>query len=122
MSEKAVINGTLSLVDEATGNNIFSYKLEDIQNALTGIQEHSKIELQLGASEADLALNLGGVTTPKIFMIYIKSGDGPITLKHNSNTNPVTIDKSFILFGNITSITISNPDSVAKTIEYFVAG
>lgn len=120
--EKAVINGTLSLVDEATGNNIFSYRLEDIQSALTGLQEHSKIELQLGANETDLALNLGGVTTPKIFMIYIKSGDGPITLKHNSNTNAREINKMDMLFGNISSVTISNPDSVAKTIEYFVAG
>jgi hypothetical protein len=120
--EKAVINGTLSLVDEATGNNIFAYNLQDIQAAITGLQEHSKIELQLGASETDKVLNLGGVVNPKLFMIYIKSGDGPITLKHNSNTNSRVINKMDLLFGEISSITISNPDAVVKTIEYFVAG
>lgn len=120
--EKAVITGLLSLVDEATGNTIFSYRLESMQAAVTGLQEHSKIELQIGASETDLALNLGGVVTPKVFLIYLKSGDGPITVKHNSNTNPITVNKSLILFGNVTSVTVSNPDAVAKTIEYFVAG
>jgi hypothetical protein len=122
MSDKAVITGLLSLVDEATGTTVFSYKLEDIQAAITGLQESSKIEIQLQASETDLALNLGGVVTPKIFLIYIKSGDGPITIKHDSNTNPVTIEDTFILFGSITSVTVTNPDAVAKTIEYFVAG
>ncbi len=122
MSEKTVINGTLSLVDEATGNNVFAYALQDIQEALTGLQTYSKDVIPIDASATDVAVNLGGVVIPKFIMIYIKSGDGPITIKHDSNTNAITIDKSLILFGKITTITISNPDAIAKSVEVFVAG
>ena len=122
MSEKAVLSGLLSLVDEATGNTVFSYKLEDVQAAITGLLEHNKSEIQLAASATDEAINFGGVTVPKIVFIYIKSGDGNVTVKHDSNTNPITVEKSMILFGKISTVTISNPDAVAKTIEVFVAG
>ncbi len=121
MSDKAVISGLLSLVDETTGVTGFSYNLATIQAAITGLLKSSKDVIELEASATDQAVNFGNVTTPKILLLYIKAGNGPITMKHDSNTNAITIDKMIILFGSITTVTLSNPEAVAKTIEIFVA-
>lgn len=121
MSEKATVSGLLSLIDETTGVTGFSYRLEDIQAAITGMTKVTKNTIALAASATDVAIDFGNVTTPKVILIYIKSGDGPITIKHDSNANVISISKMFMLFGSITTVTMSNPDAVEKTIEIFVS-
>lgn len=118
MSSKATVVGTLNIVDETSNANILSWNLSNLFTTVTGIAEHTKVERQIVNTDSVVALNLGGVGTMRGMMIAITGGVGTITLKHDANTNGISISDAFILFGTISTITIETAATQPLTVEY----
>lgn len=118
MSDKAVVSGQLNLVDESSGLNVLSYDLSTLFGSLTNVLEHNKIVRKIIDTDSTVALDKGGVTTIRGFMLNVKEGTGTITLKHDSNTVGIVIDQGILLFGSIDTVTIETASTQALTVEY----
>ena len=118
MSDKAVVTGQFNLVDEASGLNVASVDLAAAFTFLTGILEYNKIVRQITSADGAVSIDKAGVSTVRGFLIYIKEGTGPITIKHDSNTNGIVVASGFMLFGSIDSITIETVSAQPVTVEY----
>lgn len=118
MSKKAVVTGSFNLVDESTNTNVTSFDLATMFGTITSILEVTNVERQISSADGVVSLDPGGISSINGFMIYIKSGTGPVTVKHDSNTNGIAVDSSLILFGTISAITIETASATAITVEY----
>lgn len=118
MPKKAVVTGQFNLVDEATGVNVSSFDLATLFGVVTSILEVTNVQRQIASADSVVAIDKGGISSIKGFMIYIKEGTGPITLKHDSNTAGIEISSAFLFFGTIDSITIETGSAQPVTVEY----
>lgn len=118
MSDKAVVTGQFNLVDEATSVNVASVDLAAAFTSLTGVLEYNKIVRQIVDTDGVVSLDKGGVGDIRGFFIYIKEGTGPITVKHDSNTNGLVVESGLLLFGTIDSITLETASTQSVTVEY----
>lgn len=118
MSDKAVVTGQFNLVDESSSSNVLSKDLATMFTTITSILEHNKVVRQIVDTDGVVSLDKGGVGTIRGMYIYIKDGTGPIVLKHDSNTNGISIESGMVLFGSIDSVTIETASTQAVTVEY----
>lgn len=118
MAKKAVVSGQFNLVDEATNRNILSFDLAAVYPPLTSILEFNDVERQISSADGVVSLDKGGVTNLRGFFITIREGQGPITLKHDSNTAGIVITGSLLFFGKIDAITVETASAQPVTIEY----
>lgn len=118
MSKKAQVTGTIALVDESTNANVLSYDLSNVFSAITGLKEHIAVERELIDGDGVVSLDLGGIGTIKGLWLWISSGTGTVTLKHDSNTNGMTIDNGIVLFGSLGSPTIETTATQALVVKY----
>lgn len=118
MSKKAVVTGQFNLVDESTGVNVTSFDLATLFGIATSILEVTNVQRQISSSDSVVAIDKGGVSTLRGFMLYIKEGTGPVTIKHDSNTAGILVDSAILLFGSIDTITIETASAQPVTVEY----
>lgn len=118
MSDKAVVTGQFNLVDESSSTNTLSFNLATAFTPLTSILEHNKIVRQISSTDGVVSLDKGGVTNIRGFFLYIKEGTGPVTVKHDSNTNGMEISSGVLLFGTIDDVTVETASAQPVTILY----
>ncbi len=120
MSKKAVVTGQLNLQNEATGANVLSFDLSTLFASILSILEHNNVVRQISSADGVVSLDKGGVTTLRGFLIVVTEGTGPVTVKHDSNTNGIDVDSGMLLFGSIDTITIETASAQPVTVEYLL--
>lgn len=118
MADKLAVTGQYNLVNGVTNQNAVSYDLAKLFGTVENILEHNKIKRQIVTGDGVVSLDKGGVGTMRGFIIAITDGSGDITLKHDGNTNGMTVEGVMILHGSFDNVTIETASSQPLTVEY----
>jgi hypothetical protein len=115
--DSVVITGQFNLVD--SNNNVkVPFNLTELFGTITNVLEHNKNQRQLVDTDGVVALDPGGVSNIRGLILVITSGSGTVTLKHDSNTNGIELEKGIMLIGNLSDITIETTSAQPLTIEH----
>lgn len=117
MADKVIVTGQFNLTD-SSGKTLVPFDLSTLIGTIDAVLEHEKSKRTIVDSDGPVTLNKGGVGTVRGFIIAISNGSGTITLKHDSNTVAMTIDKAMILVGSFDSVIVETTSTQALTIEY----
>jgi len=112
-------------VDETTNETLSPVSFPRVFPALSGLTpaswQRGVITDQTNGGNP-VALSFGDVDQTRLFIFYIESGSGSITLKHDSNTNGMVIQSGLILQGRLTDVTIETTSTEELTYRYLATG
>lgn len=117
MADSIVVTGQANLVD-SSGSNVISFDLAALLGTTSNVLEHNKVKRQLVDTDNAITLDKGGVGTVRGFFLFITEGSGILTLKHDSNTSAMSIDKGIMIFGSLDAVIIQTVSTQPLTIDY----
>lgn len=90
-----------------------------VTDSLLNAKEAVHGQFKVNPSGTDIAIAMGNIATAKVAAILT---DGPVSVKINGGVNAIVIDSTLILFGEVTSLTISNPHlTETRIVETYFA-
>ena len=120
MSDKFTVTGQAALVDNTNNNNVLTADLADVFGQVDNVLEHNKVVRKIKDTDGVVALDKGGVGTIRGMYLFIKEGSGTVTLKHDSNTNGMTVEGGIMLTGSLDAITIETTSTQELSVEYLL--
>lgn len=122
---KTTVTGQLNLVDETVNETLVPLQFPKIFPSLSGLipagWQRGVINSTTNGG-SPVALDFGDVDQVKLFVLYIESGNGSITMKHDSNTNGIVIDSGIVLQGKIADVTIETTSTENLTYRWLATG
>lgn len=93
--------------------------ISTVADVLLAAKESVHGQFKLDPSATDITVAMGNISTAKVAIILT---DGPVSVKINGGVNAIVINKTFVLFGELTALTISNPHlAEIRTVETYFA-
>lgn len=112
------IDFTGGKIQETPAGGVVS-TITTVTDSLVSAKECVHGQFKLDPSATDIAVAMGNISTAKIAAILT---DGPVSVKINGGVNAIVVDQTFLLFGELTSLSISNPHlTEIRTVETYFA-
>jgi hypothetical protein len=119
MADTLATTGSLAFTDNSPASRDFNYDLANVFGSQT-INEQNIVRRKLNAADGEISVDLGGVSDVKGFFLWIISGSGTVTLKHDANSAAMEISKAMHLVGKISAIKLQTTAISNLLVEYMV--